>query len=104
MLVTARYQRDHLGGSLLMSDKYTPTTVAELGRHLGYPPCCIRAFISLEHLGKDYEGMRAKPLFGTGFIACKSCAESFTAKELTSMINANRTHHARFPSYIGELQ
>ncbi len=78
----------------------TPTTWIELGQYLGYPPCCIRAFVNLEHLG-DPTQLSIRPLIGTGFVCCEDCAEYYTARELTNIINAHRTCPTPFPKYRG---
>lgn len=59
-----------------------------IGVGLGYPTCCIKAFVDLEHM-LDPE---KRKLTGTGFIPCARCNSNKTTMDLVNEIN-----HARDP-------
>lgn len=66
-----------------------------LGLNLGYPPCCIAAFVRGEQLARDYV---APPEYdNTGFRPCRDCA--LVKPELViAHINAHRSPKLRpFP-------
>ena len=56
------------------------------GIALGYPTCCIKAFIALKHLGDD----RERKLQGTGYVPCDHCDKTKTTQELVDTINRAR--------------
>lgn len=63
-----------------------------MGMQFGYPPCCIMAFVQLEHIGEP-----ERKLHGTGFIPCKLCNEEFTEQQLVDQINKHRfKKHGKF--------
>lgn len=66
-----------------------------LGRHYGYPKCCIDSFCSLMHLGEDYftENHWA---YGTGFVPCKECV-TIPEEEMLRIIAENRQAKYPFP-------
>lgn len=55
------------------------------GVALGYPTCCIKSFINLEHLGAP-----DRKLNGTGFVPCAHCDNTKTTQELVDEINRAR--------------
>jgi len=60
-----------------------------LGRHFGYPECCIEEFGSVKNTGRK--------LNGTGFVPCVACDEKKTSEELINEINERRKHALPFP-------
>lgn len=77
-------------------DRYT----FEVGKHYGYPECCIRWF-SKERIEKhplDFTPLTGKQeqLCGTGFIPCPACAEKVTVDTLHTLIT-NRECTNPFP-------
>lgn len=65
-----------------------------LGIYLGYPACCIDAFVKFKHFKEDVSNW---PLIGTGFVPCKRCAEKKSARMLADEINRLRVHPVPFP-------
>jgi hypothetical protein len=78
-------------------DKYT----LEVGKHYGYPQCCIEWFAK-ERIAKhplEMEPLTAKQNEahgGTGFVPCPKCAETVTAATLHTLIK-NRQCSLPFP-------
>lgn len=66
------------------------------GIMLGYPPCCIAAFLTVAPGDRDYEIPAAYE--NTGFIPCKSCAQA-DPQHVLSFIAANRRWHEPFPEF-----
>ena len=65
----------------------------DIGTYFGYPECCIGAFCELQHLGRDW----SHSILGTGFVPCKSCAETKTSEQLEQEIADRRLCHVPFP-------
>lgn len=57
-----------------------------MGYGLGYPTCCIKAFLELSHM-TDYT---VRKLQGTGFIPCIHCNNTKTTGEMVDEINRAR--------------
>ena len=73
-----------------------------LGKHFGYPQCCIDSFI--ETMGAVGNPQGAKAGEETGFIPCPSCAK----KVLDGVIDLkdliiNRKHGLKFPNQNSDL-
>lgn len=68
----------------------------EHGIMLGYPPCCIAAFLCVAPGDRNYEIPEAYK--DTGFIPCKSCAQA-DPQHVLSFIAANRRWHEPFPEF-----
>lgn len=67
------------------------------GKYYGYPVCCIKSFVELKHLKKEWPNKFA----GTGYIPCEACAKHLTMLEMQANINANRDKGlAPFPATI----
>ena len=62
-----------------------------LGKGLGYPDCCIQAFLT-----EDFRTRPIRKLEGTGYVPCAECNKK-SPQELVSIINANRKCVERFP-------
>lgn len=66
-----------------------------LGLYFGYPVCCATSFAAgrtaLYYAGRDF------PLKGTGYVPCPTCAETYTAEELTAKISEARFCPTPFP-------
>lgn len=56
------------------------------GIALGYPTCCIKAFVNLEHMLDPVP----RKLVGTGYVPCPHCNETKTTMELVDTINRAR--------------
>lgn len=54
---------------------------AKIGRALGYPPCCVEAFVSMTWVPSAFDG--------TGFRTCQACSEKPYA-EVWKGIHARR--------------
>lgn len=57
-----------------------------MGYGLGYPTCCIKAFLLLSHLTDP----TIRKLQGTRFIPCVHCNETKTTGEMVDEINRAR--------------
>ena len=64
-----------------------------IGLYFGYPRCCIDSFMKLRHLVDRPN----HSLMGTGFVPCKTCAETKTAVELVEEIKSQRSCTTPFP-------
>lgn len=69
----------------MCNSKWSDAT-KEIGNLLGFPSCCIKEFITLDHVG----GPKRK-LTGTGYVPCESCNDLFSEEELISRIMENRS-------------
>lgn len=91
----------------------------ELGKYYGYPDCCIRAFLTKQHLknpfgdhGKNPFGEYGKNPFGEhgknpvgdhGFIPCAKCAAKIQRGETTlENLIQNRECETPFPEDDGQ--
>lgn len=79
----------------------------ELGRYLGYPDCCIEAFVS--HAQSNYRDTSDAVLERThpkmhlrGYIPCNDCFNTFTEDELIARIQERRQHPEPFPHFSKE--
>lgn len=84
---------------------------APLGRHLGYPDCCIKAFCDLPpellRVLQPNDAMHMRYAAGcidgkfTGFIPCEQHALLITNKQITlaSLINNRNAKFPPFPKY-----
>jgi hypothetical protein len=75
----------------------------ELGKYYGYPDCCIRAFLTKQHL-KNTFGEHGKNTFGDhGFIPCAKCAAKIQRGETTlENLIQNRECETPFPEDDGQ--
>ena len=61
-----------------------------LGKHYGYPECCINHFIENREKNISNEELKRKVVLrGTGFISCPECSKK-SENELLNIINKNR--------------
>ncbi len=60
------------------------------GVFFGYPPCCIREFVT------DFKRTNRK-LRGTGYIPCKKCNKTYTEQQLARRIALHRNCSIPFP-------
>lgn len=63
-----------------------------VGKHLGYPDCCIKGFLHIYKTG----GVEPRKLNGTGFVPCLEC-NKLSTEELLDTINKNRRSNVKFP-------
>lgn len=68
----------------------------QTGILLGYPPCCIAAFLCVAPGDRGYKIPEAYE--GAGFIPCEKCAK-VEPEHVLGFIAANRRWHEPFPEY-----
>lgn len=61
----------------------------QLGKHFGYPECCIIEF-NLHVDNRTFMTRPLRKLSGTGYIPCENCNTKYTTKELIENINKER--------------
>lgn len=57
------------------------------GIYFGYPTCCIKSFVELKHLDKEW----TNKFEGTGYVPCEACAAHLTMLEMQAHINMQRS-------------
>jgi len=85
----------------------------QIGKRLGYPECCIEAFVKRNELDDDTfippSRIQKRVGNGSGFIPCSYCSWKILSKqcELSDLIK-NRKERSKFPNdnmvYYGEEQ
>lgn len=70
----------------------------DLGKFLGFPDCCIKAFLKQMNEMRPPSHERLK---GTGYVACSDCVDKYTDMELMSKITVNRLCPTPFPDESG---
>lgn len=68
-----------------------------LGLQLGYPPCCIAAFVRGEQLAHDYE--IPAEYHKTGFVPCRECAAVKPSIVIEYIQNHRHPKCGVFPNY-----
>jgi len=73
-------------------------TLEQLGKHLGYPSCCIKSFRKTIGALGNRKGAEAGR--GTGFIPCSICAGRVLSGEINLKdLITNRKHNKPFPQF-----
>jgi hypothetical protein len=74
---------------------------SEMGKHFGYPECCINEFCEIEYKKRTKAQDMRSVHQNTGFIPCANHAELILKGEITlSSLISNRKNRAKFPSIL----
>ena len=76
--------------------------IETIGRHLGYPQCCIDSFFETRGALGNRKGAKAGR--GTGYIPCPKCADKVLSGEVSlGELIVDREHIYPFPNASHDL-